>query len=137
MHIGYCTPSRASPGPLEQQASNDDWRELDELWLLAGQAVEAAKQYLAQMEPVSPAAPPSPSPSLDVAALRTGIEELRQLLVAADMEADELFARLQDAFATLMPDEFALLEESIGTLNYAKATELCTQLLQHIAPVEL
>ncbi len=112
---------------LEQQPSNAAWRELDELWLAAAQAVEAAKHYLAQMAPAPLIA--APLPSLDMAALRTGVEELQQLLAAADLEADDAFGRLREVFGTLMPDEFALIEESMEALNYPKATELCTRLL--------
>jgi PAS domain S-box-containing protein len=110
---------------LEQQASNDDWRELDALWLLAAQVIEAAKQYMAQMAPTTTA----PPPTLDIAVLRTRVVELQQLLAAGDLEADDAFGRLQDAFGTLMPAEFALIEESIDALNYQKATELCNRLL--------
>ena len=113
---------------LEQQASNDAWRELDELWLLATQVVEAVKLYLAQMVPATNVAPPTPI--LDMAVLRTGIVELQQLLAAGDLKADDAFGRLQDMFGTLMPDEFALIEESIEALNYLKASELCNRLLE-------
>jgi PAS domain S-box-containing protein len=111
---------------LEQQASDDAWRELDELWLLAAQVIEAAKQYLAQMAPAINA----PTPLLDIAVLRTRVVELQHLLAAGDLEADDAFARLQDAFGTLMPAEFALIEESIEALNYQKASELCNRLLE-------
>lgn len=114
---------------LEQQASNDAWRELDELWLLAAQVIEAAKQYLAQMAPAAK----TPTPISYIAVLRTRVVELQQLLAAGDLEADDAFGRIQDAFGTLMPAEFALIEESIEALNYQKATELCNRLLEATA----
>lgn len=119
---------------LEQQTSNGAWRELDELWLLAAQVIEAAKQYLAQTAPATNA--PRPTPTLDIAVLRTRIIELQQLLAAGDLEAEDAFGRLKDEFGTLMPDEFALIEESIEALNYPKASELCNRLLEatRIAP---
>ncbi|NHZ80826.1 hypothetical protein F2P44_16315 [Massilia sp. CCM 8695] len=119
---------------LEQQAANDTWRELDELWLLAKRVIEAAKRYLAQLAPAANGAPLRPT--LDIAVLRTRTVELRQLLAAGDLKADDAFGRLQDAFGTLMPDEFALIEESIDALDYLKASELCNRLLEatSIAP---
>lgn len=71
-----------------------------------------------------------PTQTLDIAVLRTQILELQQLFGAGDMAADDAFGRLQDAFGTLMPDEFALIEESIEALNYLKAAELCNRLLE-------
>ncbi|WP_219116688.1 PAS domain S-box protein [Janthinobacterium sp. UMAB-56] len=115
---------------LEQQASDDAWRELDDLWRVAAQVIEAAKQYLAQIAPAANAAPLTPT--WDMAVLRTGIVELQQLLAAGDLEADDAFGRLQDAFGPLMPDEFAVIEESIEALNYLKASELCHRLLESI-----
>ena len=116
---------------LEQQASSDVWRELDELWLLASQATEVAKLYLAQTVPATKVA--AAKPKVDMAVLRNGIAELQQLLAAGDMEANDVFGRLQETFGTQMPDEFALIEESIDALNYLKATELCSRLLESTA----
>lgn len=115
---------------LEQQASSGTWRELDELWLLAKRVIEAARQYLAQMAPATNVAPPTPT--LDISVLRTRTVELQQLLAAGDLKADDAFGRLQEAFGTLMPDEFALIEESIEALHYLKASELCNRLLEAI-----
>ncbi|MDM5178904.1 hypothetical protein PO883_17010 [Massilia sp. DJPM01] len=119
---------------LERQAANGTWRELDELWLLAKRVNEAAKRHLAQLAPAANGAPLTPT--LDIAVLRTRTVELQQLLAAGDLKADDAFGRLQDAFGTLMPDEFALIEESIDALDYLKASELCNRLLEatSIAP---
>ena len=95
--------------------------------------LELAMQRYAQPIPManSPAATDGMLPAMDAVQRATELTELHRLLVDSNMQALDVFAKVQQAYGSAWNQAFAPLTQAISHLDFAQAASHCAQLIQH------
>jgi CheY-like chemotaxis protein len=121
---------------LEQELKTDPaamlhWQ-LDSLWLLTEQANTAALDWLGTLPATPTGGQPQGLTQQGLQDLLAGMQTLQQYLQASDLQADDVFAQLRQAYSAALPDDFGRLASSIEQLDFATAAQQCSELAQRV-----